>query len=102
MHLLAKNFVKKPNPAPPSRVYAQEHNETIRLRAEIKEREQQFGNLLARMHRDGGHYINKVGWKQAGLDAEQIYLDLRMQIESYKSCNGCGGGASCPPHTHIK
>jgi len=32
--------------------------------------EQQLGNLLARIHRDGGHYIAKHGWDKAAEDAD--------------------------------
>jgi len=28
------------------------------------------GELLARIHRDGGHHTNNVGWEQAFLDAD--------------------------------
>jgi len=38
-------------------------------------------NLLARVHRDGGHHTGKVGVLQACLDAEEVYLALRAVIE---------------------
>jgi len=42
------------------------------------------GNLLARVHRDGGHHTAKVGWQRACLDAEQVYLDLNAEVERLK------------------
>jgi len=32
------------------------------------------GELLARIHRDGGHHINNVGWEQAFLDADDCVV----------------------------
>ena len=40
------------------------------------------GNLLAVIHRDGGHYIQEHGWKKAGEDAEAEVLRLRSERES--------------------
>lgn len=37
---------------------------------ELIEREQQLGDLLARIHRDGGHYVQEHGWEKACADAE--------------------------------
>jgi len=56
------------------------------LRAQVKEIEQPAGNLLARMHHDGGHYISEHGWKKACEDAELIYLRLREE-EKPSRCN---------------
>lgn len=36
-----------------------------------------FGNLLARIHRAGGHYIEANGWEKACNDAEEIVLSER-------------------------
>lgn len=33
--------------------------------------QQKLGNLLARIHRDGGHYIQEHGWKKAIDDADE-------------------------------
>jgi hypothetical protein len=46
------------------------------LEAKLKEREQQLGNLLARIHRDGGHHLNDVGYEQACLDADEEWVKL--------------------------
>ena len=56
------------------------------LRAQVKEIEQPAGNLLARMHHDGGHYISEHGWKKACEDAELTYLRLREE-EKPSRCN---------------
>lgn len=40
------------------------------LRARVAELEQRLGNLLARIHRDGGHYITEHGWAKAEADAD--------------------------------
>mgnify|MGYP006279261323 CR=1 FL=1 len=47
------------------------HAEVARLR----EIEHGAGELLARIHRDGGHHINNVGWKQAFLDADDRVVE---------------------------
>lgn len=36
----------------------------------IAELEQRLGNLIARIHRDGGHYIQEHGWTKAEADAD--------------------------------
>jgi len=40
-----------------------------------------LGNLLAVIHRDGGHYVEKVGIEQACRDAETIVAGIRVQLE---------------------
>lgn len=37
-------------------------------------------NLLAVIHRDGGHYVAERGIEKAGVDAERIVLDLRAKL----------------------
>lgn len=39
--------------------------------------EQELGNLLARIHGDGGHYIGKNGWEKAVKDADDIIVKLQ-------------------------
>ena len=46
---------------------------------------QDAGNLLARIHRDGGHHTEKVGFKQSCLDAEQEWIALRAEVERLRS-----------------
>jgi DNA repair exonuclease SbcCD ATPase subunit len=41
-------------------------------------------NLLAVLHRDGGHHTEAVGFVQSCLDAEQAYYALRAEIERLK------------------
>ncbi len=38
-----------------------------------------LGNLLARIHRDGGHYAGDHGWEKACKDAEELILALRSR-----------------------
>ncbi len=40
-----------------------------------------FGNVLAVIHRDGGHYITEHGAEKASRDAIDIVLKLRMAVE---------------------
>jgi hypothetical protein len=47
------------------------HAEVERLR----DIERWAGELLARIHRDGGHHINDVGWEQAFLDADDRVVE---------------------------
>lgn len=37
-------------------------------------------DLLAVIHRDGGHYTREVGFAQSCRDAEQVVLDLRAEV----------------------
>jgi len=41
-----------------------------------KELKTLLGNLLARIHRDGGHYVQKHGWEKATLDAEKLVISM--------------------------
>ena len=38
-----------------------------------------LGNLLARIHGDGGHYVETHGWEQACTDAEALVVGLRAR-----------------------
>ena len=40
------------------------------LKARVADLERRLGNLLARIHRDGGHYISEHGWAKAEADAD--------------------------------
>ncbi len=42
---------------------------------ELKETSQSFGNVLAVIHKDGGHYISKHGHRKASEDAIKILLE---------------------------
>lgn len=44
-------------------------------------------NLLAVMHRDGGHHTDKVGFIQSCKDAEQVRHKLVAEVEA---CDGHG------------
>lgn len=39
-----------------------------------------LNNLLARIHRDGGHYVEKHGLLKAITDAETRVMDIRVQL----------------------
>ena len=63
-------------------------NATLQDRIEQLEREvgkakaenQSFGNVLALIHRDGGHYITKHGHEKASKDAIKIVLGLEESL----------------------
>lgn len=50
----------------------------------IKKENQSFGNVLAIIHRDGGHYITEHGHDKASKDAIKIVLNLRAQLDEIK------------------
>lgn len=43
-----------------------------------------LGNLLAVIHRDGGHYVEQHGWVKAAKDAEAIVLELRNRSRTWR------------------
>jgi hypothetical protein len=47
---------------------------------QLSAHEQAIGNLLARIHGDGGHYMQKHGIEKACLDGEQVVLDDRRAL----------------------
>ncbi len=55
----------------------------------LREENQSFGNVLAMIHRDGGHYISKYGHKKASRDAIQLLIVDRNRI-----CSSCGKAVS--------
>lgn len=50
-----------------------------------EKREQQLGNLLARIHRDGGHYIDAYGWQRACEDADIIVTTWMSRLEAMEA-----------------
>lgn len=50
-----------------------------------------LSNLLARIHRDGGHHESAVGTEQAALDAEAVVIADRQKLETLKTtlCPAC-------------
>jgi len=46
--------------------------------AMIKILRQELGNLLAIIHRDGGHYITDHGWQAAVKDAHEVWAQLQL------------------------
>lgn len=67
------------------------HDEHIECDRQLKEAEdkikrlrkenQSFGNVLAVVHKDGGHNITKHGHHKASRDAIKVVLDLRAENE---------------------
>ena len=54
----------------------------IDLRRRLADMEAQLGNLLAVIHRDGGHYAAKHGQARAAQDAEARILAERLQCDN--------------------
>lgn len=48
------------------------------------EAKRHLGNLLARIHRDGGHYEEEHGTEKAVKDADHIVAQLYTDVEYYK------------------
>ena len=53
--------------------------------AQLKAKEDLLGNLLAILHRDGGHHEGEVGTEQAVKDAMKIYYQLRAELDEKNS-----------------
>lgn len=49
----------------------------------VKEHSVPLAELLAVLHKDGGHHQNNVGTEQAVKDAMVIYYSMRSQIEGF-------------------
>ncbi len=49
-----------------------------------KRENQSFGNVLAVIHRDGGHYISIHGAEKASKDAIKIIMETRTQLVEAK------------------
>lgn len=73
-----------------------------------EEENQSFGNVLAVIHRDGGHYITKHGHEKASVDAIKVVLDERTKLAAAEEkiermrgevefWMGEGDGAEWPP-----
>lgn len=54
----------------------------IKLEAERDSLRTHAGNLLAVIHRDGGHYTSDLGFEAACVDGEKVVCDLRTQVDS--------------------
>lgn len=62
-------------------------DEIDRLSAELAEVSQWLGNLLAIIHRDGGHYQAEHGTEKACTDAETAVHVLRGSLDGYIEAN---------------
>lgn len=51
-----------------------------KLKAQLAAMDQQAGNVLARIHGDGGHYITQHGWEKACVDADAVVCRLQAQL----------------------
>jgi len=61
--------------------------------AEVRDKIQQAGNLLAVIHHDGGHHINAVGWKQACEDAKKDVIATRTELDAARAAYRCESDA---------
>ena len=52
-----------------------------------KKLEANLRNLLARIHRDGGHYVEQHGLDKASADAETIVGKLLEELEEWQLCS---------------
>ena len=84
---LLKDNVKGYTPGDPSRG---ELKQAILMLAEIveskygsieSETEKLLLNLLATIHRDGGHRVDEIGWEKACLEAGQSFINLLAENE---------------------
>lgn len=57
----------------------------IKKNAKFKEENQELLNLLAIIHRDGGHHREEHGTKKSVAEARSIYYALQKEIASLKS-----------------
>lgn len=56
------------------------HEEALnRVIEENKRLKQLLGDLLARIHRDGGHYVSEHGWDKAYEDADAKVAELNAR-----------------------
>jgi len=59
----------------------EKRNQAAAELAQLKTKEDLLGNLLAILHRDGGHHEGEVGTEQAVKDAMKIYYQLRAELD---------------------
>jgi hypothetical protein len=57
----------------------------FKLEGRLDEAERMLGNLLAIVHRDGGHHTERVGLAQSASDAHQAWADLITRAERAES-----------------
>ena len=62
---------------------AEAYRENERLRAELAAEKRMLGNLLAVIHRDGGHHQGRVGTAQACKDAEEHVRTARQDAREF-------------------
>ena len=56
----------------------------IRKNKQLQAENQSFKNVLAIIHRDGGHYVAKHGHKKAAADAVIKYRQIQTEIKELK------------------
>lgn len=74
-----------------------------------QKREHQLLNLLARIHRDGGHYTVEHGLAKSVEDADKVICDMRAELDRWarhrcaprdaqepKPVRNCPGGCELP------
>lgn len=60
------------------------YREIARLQGERDELHRQLCNLLARIHRDGGHYADRHGLTKAVADADLVVAELHCLADEVK------------------
>lgn len=51
---------------------------------ELEEKAKWFGELMAIIHRDGGHYLAEHGTEKSAKDAIARYYDLLSKVEDHE------------------
>lgn len=54
---------------------------TLKELKRVKGENQSFRNVLATIHRDGGHYVGRYGHKKASKDAIKILTELKHRMD---------------------
>lgn len=63
-------------------------DELLRLRGEVERLthiEQQSGNLLAIIHRDGGQYTEKNGYEKSVEDAHLVWAEIKTHADAMQA-----------------
>jgi hypothetical protein len=65
--------------------YTDDYDNYVEKLSDAKDYEQLLGELLAVIHRDGGHYIEEHGLTKAFLDAKSKYINMFAEREDLKN-----------------
>lgn len=72
---------------------ARQRRDAERFRTERNTMRDRLLNLLARIHRDGGHYVTEHGVEKACEDADEIVARLNVEGDELKDLHALAGGA---------